>query len=83
MILSLIGFAALLTRSLGIPSSPIDQFSDDENSIFEADINAIAAIGITKGCHDTTDRYCPREPVFRDQAATLLTRAVQWWGLSQ
>ncbi len=76
-------FAALLTRSLGIPSSPIDQFSDDENSIFEADINAIAAIGITKGCHDTTDRYCPREPVFRDQAATLLTRAVQWWGLSQ
>ena len=72
-------FAALLKRALEIPASPVDQFVDDNGNVFEADINAIAAIGITKGCHNTTDHYCPTEAVFRDQAATLLTRAVKWW----
>ena len=72
-------FAALLRRALEIPHSPIDHFVDDDGGLFEADINAIAAIGITKGCHDTTDRFCPTESVLRDQAATLLARAVQWW----
>jgi hypothetical protein len=72
-------FAALLRRALGIPPSDVDQFVDDESSIFENDINAIASIGITRGCKDTTDHYCPREWVFRDQAATLLTRAAKWW----
>lgn len=75
-------FAALLRRSLEIPGSNLDQFVDDESSVFEDDINAIAGIGITKGCKNTTDRYCPREPVFRDQAATLLTRAIKWWQTS-
>lgn len=75
-------FAALLKRALEIPPTGDDQFVDDETSIFEADINAIAAIGVTRGCHDTTDHYCPQEPVFRDQAATLLTRAVKWWTAS-
>jgi hypothetical protein len=72
-------FAALLRRAFAIPTSDTDQFVDDESSIFEDDINAIAAIGITRGCLDTTDRYCPRQSVFRDQAATLLARTVRWW----
>lgn len=72
-------FAALLKRALQIPPAGTDQFVDDDDSVFEADIDAIAAIGITRGCHDTTDHYCPQEPVFRDQAATLLARAVKWW----
>jgi len=72
-------FAALLTRALDIPSSGDDFFVDDNGALFERDINSIAAIGITRGCHDTNDHYCPDEAVFRDQAATLLTRAVRWW----
>ncbi len=72
-------FAAFLKRALEIPVSDVDQFIDDENSVFEGDINAIAAIGITRGCHDTTDQYCPQELVFRDQAATLLARAAKWF----
>jgi hypothetical protein len=71
-------FAALLTRTFDIPASTVDHFVDD-SGIFEDDINAIAAIGITRGCHDTTDHYCPGESVFRDQAATLFARAVRWW----
>lgn len=72
-------FAALLTRALEIPPGAVDFFIDDNDSIFENDINAIASIGITRGCHDTTDQFCPREAVYRDQAATLLARAVRWW----
>ncbi len=71
-------FAALLVRALGIPNSSVDFFVDDDGQ-FEAAINAIAALGITKGCHDTTDHYCPTEAVRRDQAATLLARATKWW----
>ncbi|HLU30607.1 MAG TPA: hypothetical protein VK088_02515, partial [Acidimicrobiia bacterium] len=32
--------AAFLTRALGLPASSTDQFTDDENSVFENDINA-------------------------------------------
>ncbi len=72
-------FAALLTRALGIPAATADFFVDDNGGLFESSINAIAAIGVTRGCHDTSDRYCPTEAVLRDQAATLLARAVRWW----
>ena len=72
-------FAALLVRALAIPGSNTDYFLDDNTSIFEAEINALAEIGVTKGCEDTSDRYCPTHLVRRDQAATLLTRAVRWW----
>jgi hypothetical protein len=71
-------FAALLTRALDLPATAEDFFVDDNGSLFESSINSIAAIGITRGCHDTTDRYCPTDSVLRDQAATLLARAVRW-----
>ncbi len=71
-------FAALLTRALTMPRTDTDYFSDDDGSIFESHINAIAELGITRGCHNTTDQFCPTEAVFRDQAATLLARAVRW-----
>lgn len=72
-------FAAFLSRSFAIPGSATDYFTDDETSIFEAAINSIADIGVTRGCMNTDDQYCPTHAVLRDQAATLLTRAVQWW----
>ncbi len=71
-------FAALLDRALQIPASDVDHFVDDDGSQFEPSIDSIAAIGITRGCHNTTDHYCPQELVVREQAATLLARAVRW-----
>jgi hypothetical protein len=71
--------AALLTRAFAFPATDTDFFVDDDGDQFEAAINAIAAAGITRGCHDTTDHYCAWEPVFRDQAATMLARTVMWW----
>ncbi|HKZ26175.1 MAG TPA: hypothetical protein VJ398_10340, partial [Acidimicrobiia bacterium] len=55
------------------PPPATDRFVDDNGSIFEADINRIAAAGITTGC--TTDRYCPDDWVTREQMAAFLVRA--------
>ncbi len=65
--------AAFLVRTLGLPASGTDAFSDDETSVFENDINALAASGITTGC--TTTAFCPDDPVTRGQMAAFLKRA--------
>ncbi|HEX6299496.1 MAG TPA: PQQ-dependent sugar dehydrogenase, partial [Acidimicrobiia bacterium] len=68
--------AAFLRRALEIARTSTDHFDDDNGSTFEADINAIAEEGITLGCNppDNT-RYCPDDPVERDQMASFLARA--------
>jgi hypothetical protein len=56
---------------------PRDYFIDDDDSIFEADINWMAAEGITKGCNPpVNDRYCPDARVTREQMAAFLVRAL-------
>jgi hypothetical protein len=65
--------ATLLVRTLGLPPSAIDRFSDDNGSPHEADINALAAAGITTGCGSGS--YCPHGAVTRAQMATFLVRA--------
>ena len=66
--------AAFLRRADGLPASSTDHFRDDDGSIFEADINAIADAGITNGCGD--GRFCPDDPTQRDQMASFLGRLV-------
>ncbi len=51
-------------------------FVDDNGSIYEADINAIAAEGITKGCSPDGTRFCPELPVTRAQMASFLVRGL-------
>ncbi len=65
--------AAFLVRAYGYPSTDVDPFTDDEESVFESDINALAASGITVGCDDGL--FCPEDQVTRDQMATFITRA--------
>jgi hypothetical protein len=51
-------------------------FTDDDTSVHEPAIEAIAAQGITRGCNPpTNDRFCPREAVTRGQMAAFLRRA--------
>jgi len=45
-------------------------------SIHAADINALAAEGITRGCSRNPLRYCPDQPVTRAQMASFLVRAL-------
>jgi hypothetical protein len=69
--------AAFLTRALDLPASSVNAFVDDEGSIFEADIDALAAAGITKGCNPPdNDEYCPNALVTRAQMASFLGRGL-------
>ena len=65
--------AAFLVRALRLDDTDGTDFSDDDGSIFEEDIERLAAAGITKGCGG--DRFCPRDVVTRGQMAAFLVRA--------
>ncbi len=68
--------AAFLVRALDLPAGDIDSFVDDEGSIFEDDINRLAAAGITRGCNPPeADQFCPLDSVTRGQMAAFLVRA--------
>lgn len=68
--------AAFLNRALGLPGSSIDSFADDDGNIFETDINAVAAAGITRGCNPPPNtEYCPGRSITRGEMATMLVRA--------
>jgi D-alanyl-D-alanine carboxypeptidase-like protein len=68
--------AAFLARALDLPSTGSDLFDDDEGSIFQSDINRIAAAGITLGCNPpANNNFCPEDTVSRGQMAAFLVRA--------
>ncbi len=71
--------AAFLHRALGDVLTPgaAVEFIDDDSSVFEADIEWLAATGVTRGCNPpTNDRFCPDDPVTREQMAAFLFRAL-------
>jgi hypothetical protein len=69
--------AAFLTRAFKLPASSTDYFGDDDSSIFERAINALAASGITRGCNPPdNDEFCPDDTVTRAQMAVFLIRAL-------
>ncbi len=70
--------AAFLVRALGYSAGAgSDQFSDDNGSVFEADIERLAEAGVTKGCNPpANDLFCPASPVTRGQMAAFLHRAL-------
>ena len=65
--------ASFLARMFSLPATTIDYFTDDETSIHEANINRLAAAGITTGCTATT--FCPKALVSRAQMASFIARA--------
>jgi hypothetical protein len=68
--------AAFLVRALGLDPSDVDYFADDDDSVFAADINSLAAAGITMGCNPPdNDEFCPLDVVTREQMAAFLVRA--------
>ncbi len=69
--------AAFLKRAFGLATSSVDYFTDDDDSMFEQDINGLRLAEITLGCNPpTNDNFCPDDPVTRGQMATFLHRAV-------
>ena len=68
--------ASFIARALDLPPATHDYFSDDNGQTHEADINKVAEAGITGGCAD--GRYCPTGPVYREQMASFLARALAY-----
>ncbi len=71
--------AAFLVRALDLEPSSMDYFTDDTGTVFEDDINSLAASGITKGCNPPhNDQFCPDASVTREQMAAFLVRAYSY-----
>ncbi len=70
--------AAFLSRAFGFQKGAGSNFFvDDDEHLFEAAIDRLAAAGVTRGCNPpTNDRFCPDNPVTRAEMATFLTRAL-------
>jgi spore germination protein YaaH len=65
--------ASFLARALDPPATTTDYFADDAASAHQADINRLAAAGVTGGC--ATGRFCPTASILREQMAAFLNRA--------
>ncbi|MEA2022749.1 MAG: Ig-like domain-containing protein [Actinomycetota bacterium] len=70
--------AAFLVRAMGYTDNGGgDLFTDDNDSIFEGDIDRLGTAGVTKGCNPPTNtHYCPDAHVTRAQMAAFLHRAL-------
>jgi len=70
-------FAAMIVRALGLSAISLNPFDDDDDSIFEADINRLHAAGITRGCNPPANtEYCPNRFLTRGEAAAMFVRAL-------
>ena len=69
--------AAFLVRAFGYADDGGgDLVVDDDDSIFEADIDKLRTAGVTRGCNPPANTmYCPDADMTRGQAAALLVRA--------
>ena len=70
--------AAFFVRALGLTSTDgATDFTDDDGSIFENDIEKLSASGITRGCNPPdNDEYCPNDYITREQMAAFFHRAL-------
>jgi SH3-like domain-containing protein len=68
--------AALLDRALGLTDGGgTNWFTDDDGTVYEAEINRLAAAGIVSSCQPFTSEFCPEGPMLRGQIAAWLVRA--------
>ena len=72
--------ASFLFRAFDLEPTTTDYFTDDEDSVHEADINALRAANITLGCNEEGTLFCPSVGVSREQMASFLIRALKsYW----
>jgi hypothetical protein len=65
----------LAEAGVELPAAPADAFTDDEGSAHEANLDALAALGIVSGSGNGTVN--PDAPVRRDQMAAFLVRLLE------
>ena len=70
--------AAFLSRAFSLPDGPDPGFADvAADAWYAAEVAALAASGITRGCGDGTV-FCPGQDTTRAQMATFLHRGLGW-----
>jgi hypothetical protein len=78
--LGLLVVVAVLLTAIGVAVAdlpPGGTFLDDDLSVHEGSIEAIAAAGITLGCNPPANtKFCPKDSVTRAQMAAFLVRAL-------
>jgi peptidoglycan hydrolase-like amidase len=62
-------------RSQQISALTLAPFTDDEESVHQFNIGAVAATGVAQGC--TSSTFCPKGAVTRGQMAAFLVRALR------
>lgn len=67
--------ATFIVRAFEFDASDVDVFSDDTGSAHEADINALAAAGITNGCG--VDAFCGRAGLTRAEMAVFIGKTLE------
>ncbi len=67
--------ASFLVRAFGWSSAASAGFADTEGSVHEANVDVLAAEGVTRGCDTDPLRFCPQSVVKRGQMASFLVRA--------
>lgn len=67
---------ALMLVPAGVAAAAPDAFTDDDGTTYEPAVDALAVDDVVEGCDEAGTRFCPTEPVRRDQAASLLARAL-------
>ena len=73
--------ASFLQRAFGLVASGSASFFVDVGQSVHTDaIQALAEVGITRGCAVNPARFCPEEPVTRAQMASFLQRAFVSFG---
>lgn len=72
-----LALALLIPAAAASALPPGGTFIDDDGSIHESYIEAIAAAGITSGCNPPiNDRYCPSRAITRGEMAVFLMRTL-------
>ena len=75
---------ATIAALLAIPTAVVaagGTFTDDDTSIFEADIEWMAATGVTLGCNPpANDNFCPTDSVSRGAMAAFMHRYDDYLG---
>ena len=75
--LATMAFVLVATTAFAV-LPPGGTFKDDNGNPHEGNIEAIAAIGVTKGCNPPDNNlYCPKNDVRRDEMASFLARALE------
>ena len=69
--------ARLIAVAYNLPAADSAGFADTADNPHAAAIDALHAAGITYGCNSEPLSFCPDQPLTRQEAATMLTRATR------